>query len=1029
MRKPLPSRTAVLELLKGQDKALDAREVAERLGVAPASENGLLRMLDDLVFDGVVTARGDKFKLGAADKNPEKAEKPATPVALKTSSGPSAVTGYAKRADTGPARGNDRGAGGGGGRDRDRDRRGGGSGGGGGGGGGGAGGGGGEKKQLKALPKDAGRRPTRQGNDARTSPEARAHAELERAQRNRENGQRGAPSRDNDREMPKFQVAADSKRDTVGDAKREGASHTKREAPAPEPMQRAPRQSGGRSDRERREGVLKVNPRGFGFVASPTASGDDAYISPENLNGAMHGDHVIIDIVARGSRGPEGHIVEIKARGAARVSGILRRRGKSAWVELDDPRMKGPVVLTAEIDKTSNEGEGNSGKDGQVVVVQITRFPERNDENPEGKLIAVLGAPGELSVETRKIILVHGIEEIHSAQAIEEAEAYGVTVPEEMLKGREDLTHIPLPTIDPEDARDHDDAVWVERTKDGGYELWVAIADVSSYVLAGTAIDEESKARGCSIYLPDRAIPMLPRALSSNLCSLLPDVTRLCLCVHAVLDKNGTIKKTRLIRGFMKSAAKLTYGGVARALAFTELPPRDPKADAMVEGLKVAAECSRMLRDKRMKRGALDFDLPEAVVKLDEEGKPISVSKRSGDPGMKKAYQLIEELMIFANEAVARWLLEHELPGVYRVHLPPDPKKLDKLSAMCEMLGVEFDADNTQTPKGLAELLKVFATHPLSSVLNNLLLRSMKQATYDVSNLGHFGLASEAYLHFTSPIRRYPDLVVHRIVHAAVDPDEKARRKRLQAVADMEKLTEAATQSSLAERRAMEVEREIVDIYRCFFMIDHIGERFEGTVSAFVGTGAFVTLDEPFVDVMVRMEDMGAEFQIEDDGLMATSARSGDAIRLGDRMLVDVTDCAILRRTVYAKRVRSEADAADDALARRESADRGGRRPGGGGPGGSSGKRGAGSGGGGGGGGGGGRGRPGSDRGGPAARGKDRGRAGASSGGPGGGERGRAAPGGGGGSSGGPSRGPAPKGKKSAGGGGGRKAGKKGKRR
>ncbi len=640
----------------------------------------------------------------------------------------------------------------------------------------------------------------------------------------------------------------------------------------------------------------------------------------------MHGDHVVIDIVARGARGPEGHIVQIKARGSQRVSGILRRRGKSAWVELDDPRMKGPVVLTSDIDKTSNEGEGNSGKDGQVVVVQITRFPETNDENPEGKLLAVLGAPGELAVETSKVILIHGIDEVHSAEAIAEAEAYGATVPEDMLAGREDLTHIPLPTIDPEDARDHDDAVWVERTKQGGYELWVAIADVSSYVRPGTHIDEESRARGCSIYLPDRAIPMLPRALSSNLCSLLPDVIRLCLCVHAVLDAKGDVTSTRLVRGYMKSAAKLTYGGVARALGFTEIPKQDPKADAMVEGLKVAAECSRILRAKRMKRGALDFDLPEAVVKLDDEGKPISLSKRSGDPGMKKAYQLIEELMIFANEVVARWLLTHELPGVYRVHLPPDPKKLDKLSAMCEMLGVEFDADNTQTPKGLADLLKTFATHPLSSVLNNLLLRSMKQATYDVQNLGHFGLASEAYLHFTSPIRRYPDLVVHRIVHAAVEGDEKSRRKRVTAVGDMDKLTEAATQSSLAERRAMEVEREIVDIYRCFYMIDHIGERFEGTVSAFVGTGAFVTLDEPFVDVLVRVEDMGADYQIEDDGLMATSSRSGDSIRLGDRMLIDVTDCAILRRTVYAKRVRSEADAADDVLARRQSGgDRGGR--------------------------------------------------------------------------------------------------------
>ncbi len=853
MRKPLPNRTAVLDLLKTQDRALDAHEVGEKLGVASASQAGLLRLLDDLVFDGVVTARGDKFRAGSAEKTPE-----STPLGGRAPASAAA------------------------------------------------------KKPLKALPKELGRAPR-----GRTSPTR----ERDRSGRSQEQAAPAKPARpavpDNLQPLPLHD----------GDRHARPAKADRQEPRArPDTFdagRRAPAKSGGRSDRERREGILKVNPRGFGFVASPSASGDDVYVSPEHLGGARHGDHVIVEIIGRGGRGPEGSIAEVKSRGSERVSGILRRRGKSAWVELDDPRLKGPVVLTSEIDKGSSEGEGNSGKDGQVVVVQITRFPETPDENPEGKLIAVLGAPGELSVETQKIILVHGITEIHSQQAIEEAEAYGQTVPEEMLAGREDLTHIPLPTIDPEDARDHDDAVWVERTEGGGFEMWVAIADVSSYVRPGTFIDEESRGRGCSIYLPDRAIPMLPRALSSNLCSLLPDVIRLCLCVHATLDKNGNIKKTRLIRGFMKSAAKLTYGGVARALGFTEIPPRDPKADAMLKGLEVAAECSRLLRGKRMKRGALDFDLPEAVVKLDDEGKPNTISKRSGDPGMKKAYQLIEELMIFANEAVAVWLLERELPGVYRVHLPPDPKKLDKLSAMCEMLGVEFDADNTQTPKGLADLLKTFATHPLSNVLNNLLLRSMKQATYDVSNLGHFGLASEAYLHFTSPIRRYPDLVVHRIVHAAVDGDEKSRKKHVAAVGDLEKLTEAASQSSLAERRAMEVEREIVDVYRCFYMIDHIGERFEGTVSAFVGTGAFVTLDEPFVDVMVRVEDMGADYQIEDDGLMATSSRSGDAIRLGDRMLVDVTDCAILRRTVYARRVRNATDAADDVLAKREKADRG----------------------------------------------------------------------------------------------------------
>ncbi|MDB4942436.1 MAG: 3-to-5 exoribonuclease RNase, partial [Labilithrix sp.] len=857
MRKPLPSRTAVLELLASQDRPLDADEVGEALGVAPASREGLSRLLDNLVFDGELVARGQTYRVMSAEKSPSSRAVPSVPLPV-----PRAAE---------------------------------------------------SKRAFKASPPEGARSPR-----GRTSPTRERAGRREMA----------APVEETRRPAPV--VVPDNEQPLPRDEGDRGRARPTKLKGFPDPeegsLRREPRKA-SRSGGEQRDGMLKVNPRGFGFVASPTASGDDVYVSPENLGGAMHGDHVVVAITGRGGRGPEGSIVEIKARGSARVSGILRRRGKSAWVELDDPRMKGPVVLTSEIDKANAEGEGNSGKDGQVVVVQITRFPERSDENPEGKLLAVLGAPGELSVETQKIILVHGINEVHTVAAVAEAEAYGDTVPLDMLEGREDLTHIPLPTIDPEDARDHDDAVWVDRTKDGGYEVWVAIADVSSYVRPGTFIDDEARARGCSVYLPDRAIPMLPRALASNLCSLLPDVTRLCLCVHAVLDGKGNVKKTRLVRGFMKSQAKLTYGGVARALGFTELPPRDPKADAMVEGLKVAAECSKILRVKRMKRGALDFDLPEAKVTLDDEGKPESIEKRSGDPGMKKAYQLIEELMLFANESVARWLLERELPGIYRVHLPPDPKKLEKLGAMCEMLGVEFDIENTQTPKALAELLKTFANHPLSNVLNNLLLRSMKQATYDTSNLGHFGLASEAYLHFTSPIRRYPDLVVHRIVHAAVDSvegkDGKSLKRRVALVADPDKLAEAATQSSLAERRAMEVEREIVDVYRCFYMIDHIGERFEGTVSAFVGTGAFVGLDSPFVDVLVKVEDMGAEYQIEEDGLMAVSSRSGDAIRLGDKMLVDVTDCAILRRTVYARRVRSAADQADDLLARREAGDGG----------------------------------------------------------------------------------------------------------
>ncbi len=829
----LPSRDDLIGRLASANRALSVDEIARALDVAEGRRAGLVRMLDQLVFEGLATAEsGDRYRLEGATKG----------ATSKRASEPT------RRATEPPKRGFDA-----------------------------------PKKQSE---------PARRGFDApRKASEPSKKGISERPKKNTEPPRKNTEPPRKNTEPPKS--AGKKGLPPIAEKKR------------------------GRQG-ELREGVLTVNPRGFGFVASPTATGDNVYVAPNELGNAMQGDRVVVEIVARGTRGAEGRIVEIKAHGSERVSGILRRRGKSAWVEPDDPRVRGPVVLTRDIDVKGDEG--NSGIDGQVVVVQITRFPESPDENPEGKLLAVLGAPGELSVETRKVILLAGVEEIHSQLAIDEAEAYGPEVPASMLEGREDLTHVPLPTIDPEDARDHDDAVWVQRTERGGYEVWVAIADVSAYVRPGTKIDEEARERGCSIYLPDRAIPMLPRALSSNLCSLLPDVVRLCLCVHAELDAKGNVVASRVVRGFMKSAAKLTYGGVARALGYTTTPPVQPAAEDMVDDLRVAAECSRLLRARRMKRGALDFDLPEPVVKLNAQGHPVEIKKRANDPGVKKAYQLIEELMIFANEVVARYLLERELPGVYRVHLPPDPKKLDRLAAMCELLGVEFDAEATQTPKGLSALLASFSQHPLANVLNSLLLRSMKQAAYDVSNLGHFGLASEAYLHFTSPIRRYPDLVVHRVVHASLERDEKTRKKALRSVGDHDKLVEAAAQSSMAERRAMEVEREILDVYRCFFMIDRIGEIYEGNVTAFVGAGAFVTLDDPFVDVLVRTEDMGPDFVIDDDGLSAYARRSGDRIQLGDAMMAKILDVAILRRSVYAKRFRGVDDEREEARSGRRDA-------------------------------------------------------------------------------------------------------------
>ena len=653
---------------------------------------------------------------------------------------------------------------------------------------------------------------------------------------------------------------------------------------------------------EEREGTLSVNQRGFGFVSSLGASGDDVFVQKEAMKGAMHGDKVVVQIRSRGSRGVEGDIVRVVDHAVKRVAGVLRRRGRSAWLEPDDQRVRGPIPLPDDLDASGPEG--NSGKDGDAAVVKITRWPELPDETPVGKLEAVLGTPGELRVEVAKILVMGGVDEVHAADAFAEAEAYGKEVPAQMLEGREDLTHLPLPTIDPEDARDHDDAVWVERTDDGGYRAWIAIADVSSYVRPGTQLDAESLKRGCSIYLPDRAIPMLPRPLSSNLCSLLPDVVRLCLCVEVELDSAAKVKRSRVIRGFMKSQAKLTYGGVARALGFTSEPPRDPKAEELIDGLRVANELSRTLRTQRMKRGALDFDLPEAKIILDDKGHPVDVQKRAQDPGMKKAYALIEELMLLANETVAEWLVKVMVPTVFRVHAPPDQKKLANLVVMCEALGVPFELEDAEDPKKLSKILRSFAEHPQVNVLNMLLLRAMKQASYDTANIGHFGLASRAYLHFTSPIRRYPDLVVHRSVH-----DELLGERRHKTSEAAVKLGEAALAASTAERKAMEIEREVTDLYRAVMMRDRIGERYEGTVTALVGSGLFCQLDSPFVDVLVRLEDLGVDrWELDEEKMRVTASRSGQSLGLGDRIVIEVVDVQILRRTVYGRRVSLDAD-------------------------------------------------------------------------------------------------------------------------
>ncbi|HEX4334969.1 MAG TPA: VacB/RNase II family 3'-5' exoribonuclease [Polyangiaceae bacterium] len=639
------------------------------------------------------------------------------------------------------------------------------------------------------------------------------------------------------------------------------------------------------------EGVLSVNPRGFGFVAS--AGQDDVYIPPEAIGGALHGDRVRVRVVAHSSRGVEGRIEDVLGRRALRVAGVLRKRRSSAWLEPDDSRIRGPIVLTT---------VPKEGHDGDAAVVAINRYPESADESPEGELVSVLGVPGDPKVEVAKILMREGVEEMHTEGAMREAEAMAARLTRGDVEDRTDLRGVALLTIDPEDARDHDDAVAAERSGDG-HRVWVAIADVAEYVQPGTALDREALKRGCTIYLPDRALPMLPAALAADVCSLLPERERLCLAVIADIDVNGNVTHFDVCEARMRAQAMLTYGSVARTLGFTELPPKSAQAEAFKKELRALDEVARKLRRNRIRRGALDFDLPEPKLILDPKtGSPIGVTRRAEDPGVKRAYQMIEELMILANELVAQWLGKRRSPAVYRVHGKPDGKKLDRLEGVAERLGAHFDMDEIEKPDGVSKWLRKIASHPKKSVLETLLLRSMKQAVYDITNVGHFGLASTAYVHFTSPIRRYPDVQVHRAVKRLL----RGGKPDLSPAA-IEALAASATESSQRERAAMDVEREVLDLYRALYMRDRIGDVAEGTVTAVTGGGLYVTLDDPFVDVLIRYESLGPDrYRIDEDELGVTGERSGDKVFLGDRLTVRIEDVTLQRRSVLARRVVPE---------------------------------------------------------------------------------------------------------------------------
>ncbi|WP_242395919.1 ribonuclease R, partial [Anaeromyxobacter oryzisoli] len=622
-------------------------------------------------------------------------------------------------------------------------------------------------------------------------------------------------------------------------------------------------------------GTLKKHRDGFGFVARLDRKGDDVFVPPGEAAKALDGDLVRLEIVpARGGR-TAGRIVEVVERRRRLLVGTYHARGARSFVLPADIELEGPVPVP----------ETDAARDGEVVKVALD--PE--SARLHGTVVEAIGQPGEPRVEVLKVAYARGFADVFPEAVQEDAVAAPDHVRTEDWRGRRDLTGLPLVTIDGEDARDFDDAVHVERLpasrKGKLYRLVVAIADVAHYVRPGSALDAEAARRGTSVYFPMQVLPMLPERLSNGICSLNPEVDRLCMVADMVIDGHGEPKSAEVYEAVMRSAARCTYNEVAKVLAGERVPGRE----RFRESFQLMAELQEKLTDMRRRRGALDFDLPEAKIVLDAEGRVAAIEKRPRN----RAHRIVEEFMLAANEAVARKFGERKLPTIYRVHGSPDEEKLQAFLALAATHGFdvpELPAD----PRALNRLLGSLQGHPQQRALNQLLLRAMMQAVYTPENIGHYGLAAEHYLHFTSPIRRYPDLVVHRLIK-----EEWARRQGRSTRRTPEPvLEEIAALSSERERASMEAEREIAAFYAALFMKDKVGETFEGVVASVVEFGLFVELRRWFVEGLVRAEDLRGAFELDPVQHALVDRATGRAFRVGDPVEIEVVNASPARRRI-----------------------------------------------------------------------------------------------------------------------------------
>lgn len=624
-------------------------------------------------------------------------------------------------------------------------------------------------------------------------------------------------------------------------------------------------------------GTVSGHKDGFGFVLRDDG-GDDVYLSAREMRSLLDGDRVAVSLAGRDYRGkPEGRLVEILERGVRDVAGqFIRERGIGIVIP-DNPKIPHRVLVPS--------GEAAAAKPGQIVVARILDYPTEL-EQPTGRIVEIIGEPNQKGIATDIAIHAHSIPTEWPRELRKETARFDKHVAAADKKERLDLRDVPLVTIDGADARDFDDAVYCE-PRGSGWRLLVAIADVAHYVEPGAELDREAIRRGTSVYFPDRVVPMLPEVLSNGLCSLNPKVDRLCLVCEMQVNSAGKVTRSSFAEGVLRSAARLTYSEVNDFIvnrAKSALPKALHGPVGNLHDLYLA------LARARRKRGAIELDIPQTRIELAKDG----TIARIAAVHRNDAHRLIEECMIAANVEAARFLKKHRIPGLYRVHARPDPDRFDELRLYLVSLGLKVPHPDHVEPRHLNQLIEQTADRPDSSAISLAMLRSMMHAEYTPKNIGHFGLALESYAHFTSPIRRYPDLLVHRAIRHILRGG-KAGDYRY-SLPEMERL---GTICSAHERRAEEATREVEAWLKCQYMEDKVGEEFEGVVTGVKNFGLFVQLPELQVDGLVHVTSLGNDYYHYDAGTQSmVGERTRQRYALGDPMHVVVARVDLSTRRI-----------------------------------------------------------------------------------------------------------------------------------